>query len=60
MSCLISSIFLFEQVRIGNTPVDIKVEEFDYLAETTAGFSGSDISYFVSVSFTLDISMSPK
>ena len=60
MSCLISSIFLYEQVRIGDTPKAISDKEFDDLAEATHGFSGSDISYFVSVSFTLDISMSPK
>ena len=60
MSCLISSIFLFEQVRIGKTLNIISEKEFEYLANDTEGFSGSDISYFVSVSFTLDISMSPK
>ena len=40
--------------------LNISEKEFDDLANDTDGFSGSDISYFVSVSFTLDIGMSPK
>ena len=60
MSRLISSSFLFEQVQIGETPRKIGNEELNQLAENTKGFSGSDISYYISVNFTLDVSLSPK
>ena len=35
-------------------------EELNRLAMDTEGFSGSDISYYVSVNLTLGVSMSPK
>ena len=60
MSCLISSSFLFEQVEIGETPREIDKKGFKRLAIETEGFSGSDISSYVSVNLTLDVSMSPK
>ena len=60
MSRLISSSFLFEQVQIGETPNSIAKEELKHLAKDTEGFSGSDISYYVSVNLTLGVSMSPK
>ena len=60
MSCLISSSFLFEQVEIGETPSEIDENGLKILAKETKGFSGSDISSYVSVNLTLDVSMSPK
>ena len=53
MSCLISSSFLFEQVEIGETPSMIDKNGLESLAEGTKGFSGSDISSYVSVNFDI-------
>ena len=53
MSCLISSSFLFEQVEIGNTPSEIDAKGLESLAKGTKGFSGSDISSYVSVNFDI-------
>ena len=53
MSRLISSSFLFEHVQIGETPNAIVDEEYNHLVKITKGFSGSDISSYVSVNFDI-------
>jgi hypothetical protein len=56
---ILTWIFLFEQVHLGDTPHNLTESDFEHLAYKTEGFSGSDISVCVSVSFILGGSMSP-